>query len=79
MMATDLVNNVNVGFIEDNTRWKYGCFLPKRYQSRCYKNRYNKLQEKENIRWNRLFTEDVIRFSDYESPLDRKKGEWHDE
>lgn len=79
MMATDLVNNVSVGFIEENTRWKYGCFLPKRYQSRCYKHRYDSVTNKQNTRWNKLFTRDVIRFSDYESPLDTKKGDWHGE
>lgn len=80
MMASDLVTNVSTNFIETNTRWKYGCFLPKRYETRCYKHRYDQVETTHNVAWKKLFTKKVIRFSNYESPLDDKKDKtWHKE
>lgn len=81
LMTSDLITNISTTFLEDNTKWKYGCLLPRRYQSRCYKHRYDKVVEGNKAKFKKLYTRKVIRFGNYESPLDPKsskeKGGYH--
>lgn len=78
--ASEMVQNVNMSFVEENMRWQYGCLKPRVYDSRCYSERYQKLKEKqkkrEDHKYKRFYkfkTNDIIRFDNYESPLDDKK------
>lgn len=81
LQTSDLITNVSTTFIEDNTKWNYGCLLPRRYQSRCYKHRYDKVPEGKNKQFKKLFTRIILRFSKYQSPLDpntdKEKGNYH--
>lgn len=72
LMTSDLITNISTTFVEDNTKWKYGCLLPRRYQSRCYKHRYDKVANGKNTKFKKLYTRKIIRFGNYESPLDPK-------
>ena len=71
-ISSDVVGNVNTGFVEDNTKTIYGTLFTKKYDSRCYSERYEKLKETEYLRWSRYKTKRIIRFSKYNSPLDTK-------
>lgn len=80
LQSSDIVSNVNQGFVEDNMKWIYGTLFSRDYDSRCYSERYNRLsqkeQEKENykyIRFGQMKTNSIIRFNRGESPLDKKK------
>lgn len=75
--SSDIVSNVNQGFIEDNAKWKYGCLFRKIYDSRCYSERYEILQDSTYHRYARKKTKKIIRFSKYESPLDPKTNKEH--
>lgn len=80
LMTSDLITNVSTTFIEDNTKWKYGCLLPRRYSSRCYKHRYDKVTDKNEMKWKNFYTKNIIRFSKYDSPLDPEQDKgWHKE
>ena len=69
-IASEIVDNVSMGFYEDNTKTVYGCLLGKNYDSRCYSIRYDKLPPTTYKRWAQFKTKKIIRFSKYESPLD---------
>ena len=72
--SSDIVSNVNQGFIEDNAKMKYGIFK-KDYDSRCYSERYDILKESTYHRFARKKTKRIIRFSKYKSPLDTETEE----
>lgn len=72
-IASEMIDNVSIGFYEDNTKTVYGCLLGKNYDSRCYSIRYDKLPPTTYKRWGQFKTKRIIRFSKYESPLDETK------
>lgn len=72
-VASEIVDNVSIGFYEDNTKTIYGTLFTKLYDSRCYSERYLKLPECQYYVWNKYKTNKIIRFSKYDSPLDDKK------
>lgn len=59
-------------FIEENTKWTYGIIPFKRYNTRAYKHRYDKLQSINNTPFNSddLTTNKIIRFDKRLSELD---------
>jgi hypothetical protein len=71
-MSSDVVENVNSGFIEDNTKTNYGIIRRKLYDSRCYSERYTTLPETPKLRWTKRKTNTIIRFDKYKSPLDKE-------
>lgn len=73
LQTSDLVTSTTTTFIEDNTAWKYGIIWHKYYDSRCFSERYDEVIKENNKRYKRYKTNKIIRFSDYESPLDRKE------
>lgn len=63
--------SISTEFIEDKTKFSYGIFpLFKRYDSRCYRNRYKKVPYVDMSAYKKLTTNDVIRFDSYKSKLD---------
>ena len=72
-ISSDVVGNVNTGFVEDNTKTIYGTLFTKRYDSRCYSERYTIYPETHYKRWAKFKTNKIIRFSKYNSPLDTPK------
>ena len=72
LIASEVVDNVSVGFYEDNTKTIYGCLLGKNYDSRCFSIRYDKLPKTTYKKWAQFKTKHVIRFSNYKSPLDEE-------
>ena len=72
-IASEIVDNVSMGFYEDNTKTVYGCLLGKNYDSRCFSIRYDKLPPTTYKRWGQFKTKRIIRFSKYESPLDEEQ------
>lgn len=72
LVASEYINNVSIGFYEDNTKTVYGTLFKKLYDSRCYSIRYDKTKEIDTqyYRWNQPKTKKVIRFAKYDSPLD---------
>lgn len=74
-ISSELVANVNTGFIEDNTKTNYGILHKHRYDSRCYSERYTQQPDyKQFKRWSKYKTKRIIRFDDYNSPLDPPKN-----
>lgn len=71
-IASDVVGNVNTGFIEDNTKTTYGILKKGLYDSRCYSERYTQFPETPFKRWGKYKTNKIIRFDKYISPLDEK-------
>ena len=71
-IASEIVDNVSIGFYEDNVKTIYGCLIGKNYDSRCYSERYNKLPKTEYKVWHKFKTNKIIRFSKYVSPLDEE-------
>ena len=71
-ISSDVVGNINTGFIEDNTKTIYGTLFTKNYDSRCFSERYTQYPETNFKRWAKYKTNRIIRFDDYESPLDTK-------
>lgn len=78
--ASEMVQNVNMQFVEDNMKWTYGCLKPRIYDSRCYSERYKQLKPENKIlednyykRFDKFKTNNIIRFEDYKSPLDTKE------
>lgn len=59
-------------FIEDNTKWTYGILPRKKYNSRAYKHRYDKLLNSTNEEYTSpdLTTNKIIRFDNRVSKLD---------
>lgn len=59
-------------FIEDHTKWTYGILPFKKYNSRAYKHRYDKLIASDNTNFNSkdLTTNKIIRFDTRLSELD---------
>lgn len=73
-ISSDVVGNVNTGFVEDNTKTIYGTLFTKHYDSRCYRNRLYILPETEYYTWCKYKTNKIIRFDkNYTSPLDTKE------
>ena len=71
-ISSDVVGNVNTGFIEDNTKTIYGTLFTKKYDSRCFSERYTIYPETNLKRWAKFKTNKIIRFDNYNSPLDSK-------
>lgn len=74
-MTTELVTNFSQAFVEDNTKTVYGILHKHRYESRCYAPRYQDLPDNKKYKfkqWHKYTTKRIIRFDDYESPLDPK-------
>lgn len=74
MLLNDEITTTSSTFVDENTRKYYGLFPPKdTYDSRCYserlKNIYDKLVKKQQ-RWNNLKTNEIMRITEYISPLD---------
>lgn len=69
-ISSDVVGNVNTGFVEDNTKTIYGVLFRKLYDSRCYSERYTIYPETNYYRFAKYKTNKIIRFDDYKSPLD---------
>ena len=76
-ISSDVVGNVNTGFVEDNTKTIYGTLFRKHYDSRCYSERYTTLPETQFKRFAKFKTNTIIRYNDYKSPLDRKENTNH--
>lgn len=75
-VASEIVDNVSIGFYEDNVKTTYGTLFTKHYDSRCYSQRYDKLPQCEYHVWNKYKTKTIIRFDEkYISPLDPPKNE----
>ena len=75
-MSTEIIQNVSEGFVEDNMKTTYGILHRHRYDSRCYSARYEQLPENKKYKfkmWHQYKTKRIIRFDDYQSPLDPKK------
>ena len=71
-ISSDVVGNVNTGFVEDNTKTIYGTLFTKKYDSRCFSERYTIYPETEYYRWAKYKTNKIIRFDNYHSPLDER-------
>ena len=71
-ISSDVVGNVNTGFVEDNTKTIYGTLFTKKYDSRCFSERYTIYPETEYYRWAKFKTNKIIRFDNYHSPLDER-------
>lgn len=69
-ISSDVVGNVNTGFVEDNTKTIYGTLFHKLYDSRCYSERYTVYKETEFYRFAKYKVNKIIRFDNYKSPLD---------
>ena len=69
-ISSDVVGNVNTGFVEDNTKTIYGTLFTKKYDSRCFSERYTQYPETQFKRWARYKTNKIIRFDNYKSNLD---------
>lgn len=77
-ISSDVVGNVNTGFVEDNTKTIYGTLFKKSYDSRCFSERYTCYPETQFKHWARYKTNKIIRFDNYKSNLDtppQTKGE----
>ena len=86
-MLGDQVGTMSTTFIEENTKLHFGLFPPRKtYATRCYKNRVDNTYKKEGWKpkekWNNIYTNQVLRFVKYISPLDdttteqQKKEQW---
>lgn len=72
-ISSDVAQNVNLGFIEENTKTRYGIIKKGLYDSRCYSERYTTIPEYEHYkRWAKYKTNKIIRFDNYHSPLDKE-------
>lgn len=72
--SSDIVSNVNMGFIEENCKWKYGTLFTRKYDSRCYSERYpRETDDGKYKKYTKMKTNKIIRFTDYKSPLDTKE------
>lgn len=71
-ISSDVVGNVNNGFVEDNTKTIYGTLFTKKYDTRCFSERYTTYPETKWQRWGRMKTNKITRFGKYHSPLDDK-------
>lgn len=75
-VASEIVDNVSMGFYEDNTKTIYGTLFKKLYDSRCYSPRYEILPNCNYFTWTQYKTKTIIRFDKkYISPLDPPKKE----
>lgn len=71
----DLDVSLTSDFIDDNCKYHYGLYFPRRYDSRCYRHRYDKLTDVSKEQFKELTTNKVLRFvNGYTSPLDDKEG-----
>ena len=68
--TSDNITTVSTTFVEENTKWKYGLLIPKRYNSRCYAPRYDKITDSTHKRYIKDTTKKIIRAGNYVSPLD---------
>lgn len=73
--SSDIVSNVNQGFIEENSKWIYGTLFTRKYDSRCYSGRYTFENEPKYKRFAKIKTNKIIRFSRHPSPLDKENQE----
>lgn len=79
MMLSDEISTTSNTFIEDNTKKIYGIFPPKgTYSTRAYKNRVENFYIKpikEKTPKKSLYTNEIIRVRQYDSPLDNETTE----
>lgn len=70
--TSDNITTVSTTFMEENTKWKYGLLIPKRYNSRCYQHRYDKIDTPTHNSYKQDTTNRIMRAGTYISPLDPK-------
>ena len=70
-MITENDVSISTDFIDENCRNVFG-IITKRYNTRAFKNRYNKVIKENNLKFNSvdLTTNKIIRFESYKSDLD---------
>lgn len=63
-------------FLDDHAKSIYGFYFPRRYDSRCYRHRYDKVALHCDVHFKELTTNKILRFSgvEYKSPLDDAEG-----
>lgn len=72
LQTSEMITSTSSTFIEENTKWKYGIILKKYYDPKAYSERYNKVTKINNKKYTKYKTNNIIRFSEYKSPLDEK-------
>lgn len=71
----DMDVSLNSEYVEDHTKATYGLLIPRRYDSRCYRHRYDAVVLRNDIAFQEETTNHILRFKDdYVSVLDPQEG-----